>query len=73
MVSGPPPRGSIPRRQRGGGGVQAEPTGNGPGWDGGIEPHADKPHPPKSRRARTSSLKSNKATFALTSSRKMTG
>ncbi len=53
MISGPPPRGSIPRRQRGGGGVQAEPAGNGPGWDGGIERHADKPRPPKSRRAGT--------------------
>jgi hypothetical protein len=56
VISGPPPRGTIPRRQRGGGGVQAEPAGNGNGWDGGIERHADKPHPPKTRRAGTSQL-----------------
>ena len=41
-----------------GGGVQVEPIGNRQrsrvaGWDGGIERHADKPHPPKTRRART--------------------
>ena len=38
MISGPPPRGSIPRRwrRRRPGGTDRQ-LGNGPGWNGGIE------------------------------------